>query len=127
MDAFAILEEDGWDRIEDADVLPDPESKAPMNLEDTDDEIDIEDGRATQVPRGLPAPVMPSKEEKARHELTHINYRSWCPHCVFGRRNNSAHRSTSTGNRNLPLLCADYCFLRDIDDPENLTCMVGRM
>ena len=127
MDDSAILEADGWDRIEDADVLPDPESKSPMHLEDTDDEIDIEDGRATQLPRGLPAPAMPSKEEKDRHELTHINYRSWCPHCVFGRRNNTAHRSASSGKRNLPLFCADYCFIRDIDDPENLTCMVGRM
>ena len=85
MDDSAILEADGWDRVEDADVLPDPESKSPMHLEDTDDEIDIEDGRTTQLPRGLPAPAMPSKEEKDRHELTHINYRSWCPHCVFGR------------------------------------------
>ena len=51
---------DGWDNLEDADVLPDPESKAQTNLEDVDDEVDADDGHATQVPRGLPAPVIPS-------------------------------------------------------------------
>ena len=126
MDA-SVHESDGWDNLEDADVLPDPESKAQIDLEDIDDEVDADDGHATQVPRGLPAPVIPSKEEKARHDLTHINYRSWCPHCVFGRRNNTAHRSSSSGQRGIPLFCADYCFVRDVDGPANLTCMVGRL
>ena len=60
--------------------------------DDTDDEeVDVESGVSVQVPRGLPAPPQPSKEEKSRHDLTHTNYRSWCPHCVFGRRNNTPH------------------------------------
>ena len=126
MDDSGIHDAEGWDSLEDADVLTDPESKAAQNLDDTDDEINV-DGGAAQIPRGLPAPAMPSKEEKERHDLTHINYRSWCPHCVFGRRNNSPHRTASAGKRNLPLFCADYCFIRDKDDPENLTCLVGRL
>ena len=48
MDA-SVHESDGWDNLEDADVLPDPESKAQTNLEDVDDEVDADDGHATQV------------------------------------------------------------------------------
>ena len=102
MDDSGILDAEGWDSLEDADVLPDPESKTALNLDDADDEINVH-GDAAQVPRGLPAPAMTSKEEKTRHDLTHINYRSWCPHCVFGRRNNSPHRTASAGKRNIPL------------------------
>ena len=92
-----------------------------------DEEVDLDSGVAVQVPRGLPAPPQPSKEEKARHDLTHINYRSCCPHCVFGRRNNTPHRTSQSGRRNLPLFCADYCFIRDVDDPDNVSCLVGRL
>ena len=96
--------------------------------DDTDDEeVDVESGVSVQVPRGLPAPPQPSKEEKSRHDLTHINYRSWCPHCVFGRRNNTPHRTSHSGRRNIPLFCADYCFIRDVDDPDNVPCLVGRL
>ena len=117
---------EGWDRIEDADVLPEPNVRLP-DVDDKDDETAAEDGSAVQVPVAVPAPPQPSREEVARHNLTHINYRSWCPHCVFGRRNNTAHRSQTSSNRRVPLFCADYCFVRDVEDTENLTCLVGRL
>ena len=116
---------DSWDSLEDADVLVEAGHHVP---DDTDDEeVDVESGVSVQVPRGLPAPPQPSKEEKSRHDLTHINYRSWCPHCVFGRRNNTPHRTSHSGRRNIPLFCADYCFIRDVDDPANVPCLVGRL
>ena len=74
---------DGWDSLEDADVLIDPVAKSEVRLDDADDEVDIDSGDAVQVPRTTVAPLQPSKEEKERHDLTHINYRSWCPHCVL--------------------------------------------
>ena len=46
---------------------------------------------------------------------------------VFGRRNNTPHRTSRSGRRNLPLFCADYCFIRDVDDPDNVSCLVGRL
>ena len=30
-------------------------------------------------------PKLPSAEEVAEHELTHLPYRSWCSHCVRGQ------------------------------------------
>ena len=110
-DSEGIALPDNWDSLEDADVLVDPESKHSMVHDVGDEEVDVDSGVAVQVPRGLPAPPQPSKEEKARHDLTHINYRSWCPHCVFGRRNNTPHRTFQSGRRNIPLFCADDCVL----------------
>ena len=39
---------------------------------------------------GLPArelrqPEEPTEEERRRHELTHLPYRSWCKWCVLGK------------------------------------------
>ena len=36
-------------------------------------------------------PCMPTAEEVKRHYLTHVPYRSWCPHCVKGRGKEMAH------------------------------------
>ena len=36
-------------------------------------------------PKGLPTPVLPTKEEIELHELTHLPYRSWCDVCVRSR------------------------------------------
>ena len=44
------------------------------------------------VVKALPQPNVPSKEEYDRHQLTHIPYRSWCPHCIRGRGKNAAHK-----------------------------------
>ena len=118
--------DEGWEAISEADVLPEPEGKL-SDVDELDDEVDAEDGSSVQVPRAQSAPLQPSKEEVARHNLTHVNYRSWCPHCVTGRRNNAAHRSQSRSSRKVPLFVADYCFVRDVEDSENLTCMVGRL
>ena len=30
-------------------------------------------------------PKLPSKEDVEAHELNHLPYRNWCPHCVKGR------------------------------------------
>ena len=119
-------EDEGWENVVDADVLLDADAGL-ADSEDKDDEVDIDDQAAVQVPVGIPAPPQPSKAEVARHNLTHINYRSWCPHCVFGRRNNTSHRSRQSSHRKVPLFCADYCFVRDVEDPENLTCLVGKL
>ena len=47
--------------------------------EEKDDEVDVDNFEAVQVPSPLPEPPQPSKEEVERHNLTHLNYRSWCP------------------------------------------------
>ena len=62
--------------------------------------------------KALPQPNVPSKEEYDRHQLTHIPYRSWCPHCIRGRGKNAAHQKLDKEiERAVPRLCVDYAFL----------------
>ena len=117
---------EGWDNIEDADVLRDPEATVIGAAEDRE-ETSALDGSSTQMPVGAPEPPQPSKAEVARHNLTHINYRTWCPHCVMARRPAAQHRSNPHSKRNVPLFCADYCFVRDSQDEELATLLVGRL
>ena len=47
-----------------------------------EEEVVAESGECIVLPKGLPTPVLPSKAEVEHHNLTHLPYRSWCPHCV---------------------------------------------
>ena len=49
------------------------------------------EGQAAKVIR---APIRPSQQEVDEHMLTHIPFRSWCPHCVKGKAVNSPHLRT---------------------------------
>ena len=64
----------------------------------------------------------------AHHNLSHFPYRSWCLFCVAGCKPNSHHSSRDVDTtRNLPAFHADYCFVRDKDDPATVTVCVGTM
>ena len=76
--------------------------------------IDAEDGNVTLEARGVPAPRQPTKEEIARHNLTHLPYRAWCPHCLAARRPNSH------------VFVADDCFTRKPEE-SLLTGLVGKL
>ena len=90
----------GWDNIEDADVMRDPEAQVIGHAGDIE-EASAMDESSTQIPVGKPEPAQPTKAEKTRHDLTHITYRNWCPHCLM-RRPSAQHRSQSSAN---PILC----------------------
>ena len=120
-----VDDEEGWDNVGESNVLADPQLGLIGSAE-TDEEVG-DDGRSVQIPLGVPEPPQPSRTEVARHNLTHVNYRSWCPHCVAGRRSNNPHRTRLSNHRKVPLLCADYCYLRDVEDEAPLTAMVGRL
>ena len=44
-------------------------------------EVEAEEGRAA---RGMPSPMVVSKQEKEQHELTHLPFRSRCAQCARG-------------------------------------------
>ena len=90
-------------------------------------ELDSDEPIVAQTPVGKPSPDTPTAEEVALHWLTHIPYRSWCRWCVSGKCRNAAHRQLPEHSREVPLLVADYCFLRDSRDEDVLTCFVGRL
>ena len=87
----------------------------------TDDEDEFLVGRC------IPCPGEPSPEMVARHNLTHLPYQSWCPHCVASRKNNQAHQEGKSAPRSLPLLVLDYCFLGESGSQDQLTVLVGRI
>ena len=103
--------------------MADPASVVQVN---DDEVVDADTGAATQQARGLPAPKQPSADEVARHNLTHLPYRSWCPHCVACRKPNRHHRSQTHQERSVPVFCADYCFVRQPNE-DLLTGLVGRL
>ena len=93
---------EGWNNIEDADLLRDPVAIVTGAAEGKEDTSAI-DRSSTQTPVGAPEPPQPSKAEVARHNLTHINYGTWCPHCVMARRPKAQHTSNPNSKRNVPL------------------------
>ena len=116
----------GWKSPSDCHFPLEPSGVPGGNGFNASDIVDTDEEDAYICPRAMPDPVEPSLEEVARHNLTHLPYRSWCPHCVAARRNNEAHKSGST-DRDLPLLVLDYCYVRESTSPDPLTVLVGRM
>ena len=59
------------------------------------------------------APAKPSKEEVDEHMVTHLPFRSWCPHCVRGKSKGKPHGKATQGNREIPTVALDYTFMYD--------------
>ena len=94
---------------------------------DSDDRIGAEEPVIAQAPVGIPSPSQPTAIEVALHWLTHLPYRSWCKWCVSAKRQNAPHHNLPNHSREVPLLVADYCYVRDARDEDLLTCFVGRL
>jgi hypothetical protein len=62
----------------------------------------------------------------AAHAATHLPYRSWCPDCVQGRRDNVAHRTVGADALEVPEVCFDYAFVRRQGEEECITMLVMR-
>ena len=121
VDKAEELEEE-WADVIDADIACDRNSWSEVD----DEELlcgDCDEQPETFVkPKCFPTPRAPSQREIDEHNLTHANYRSWCPHCVAGRRNNSPHKAMDKSEaRTVPCLHVDYCFLKDDPNEEAQT------
>ena len=57
------------------------------------DEIDLPEEEVRPM-KGLKTPDMPTKAEVARHRVSHLPYRSWCPECVEGFGREWAHKTS---------------------------------
>ena len=108
------------------------ESPVPIcgngDVANPEDESDVgEGGMCIRIGKGYSEPQEPTPEMINRHNLTHLPYRSWCPHCVAARRANAPHKSGSQV-RQKPVFVADYCFISDSKtEGDNLTALVGAM
>ena len=120
--------EQSWDDLRDADVLADDRLVEIFEAEDKGDVVEADDDDDAQMVRGIPPPLEPSLAEIARHNINHFPYRSWCRHCLSGRRPNSHHRSSGPKRaRKTPLFCSGYGFVKDSQDEEMTTLFVGRL
>ena len=82
-------------------------------------------------PRLLTAPNPPSKQERLEHEISHLPYRTWCPHCVRGKAKCHYHKMRENEEeRTVPVVAFDYAFLTKTaeDDvcKDELTVVVGK-
>ena len=73
-------------------------------------EEEPEEARAMTAP---PIPCTPSLKEVLEHRITHLPFRSWCPHCVRGKGRNDRHtRSGQKGiDLGVPKLVSDYFYI----------------
>ena len=93
-----------------------PEEDADLS-EDRDPEMDLEgesmESEEARKPKVASCPREPTKQERMEHEITHLPYRSWCPHCVRGKAKEEAHnRRNSEEDREGRVLSIsmDYCY-----------------
>ena len=105
----AASSSEGWASISDVPIPADISSDMVRIAIDEEGE---DDGGVWQVCQDIPEPIEPTREQRERHNLTHMPYRSWCPHCVAARRTAQAHKlSKDDERRMLPLPIFDYAFV----------------
>ena len=75
--------------------------------------------------RNIGDPRLPTQKEVDEHNLTHVPYRNWCPHCVKGRGKDLDHRRNVDEDHRVKEFSFDYCFPGD-DQGKKITILVGR-
>ena len=73
---------------------------------------DVFVGDEVELPKKVYYDTRPSKEEVELHNLTHLPYRSWCPHCVKGKAKRRHHRRKENNRvSGVPVISVDYMWL----------------
>ena len=108
------VEQHEGDIRDDADDMPEnPRTVKERDGRPGDQEEEEEEVRRARM---MPSPIVVSRQEREEHEVTHLPYRSWCPHCVRGRGRNTPHlvrREAHIGD--VPRVSLDYFFLTEKD------------
>ena len=71
------------------------------------DEIIGSNMEEVQPVKILPAPYTPTEEDVAEHCVDHVQYRSWCEHCVHGFGREEAHVQQADARR-IPVVSVEY-------------------
>ena len=83
------------------------EEEERVGTEDEENQEQEEANKAT-APK---IPIKPSQEEVDSHMLTHLPFRSWCPHCVRGKSKGKPHRKQAGTGKEIPTVALDYMFM----------------
>ena len=70
-------------------------------------------------------PRCPTAHERAEHELTHLQFRSWCRACVAGRLDNKPH-AVIQRDHEIPTVLFDYGFVCKTGDSKTLTLLITK-
>ena len=82
-----------------------------MNPDDVQASEEVGD-EETIPAKALPSPTQPARKEIQEHVLTHLPPRSWCGHCLRGRRTSLPHfRSKTEGEHVVPTVSINYFFM----------------
>ena len=77
---------------------------------------DVEDvfvSEEADMPKRVYFDMRPSQEEVNAHNISHLPYRSWCPHCVRGKARRRNHRKKNRQRRDgVPVISMDYMWLK---------------
>ena len=84
-------------------------------------------GPGARRPQPIRAPPEMTQAQWEEHRLTHLPVCPSCPWCVMAREPNLQHRASREGERKVPMLVADYGYLRDTDDTVLATVLVLRL
>ena len=80
------------------------------------------EGEESRKPNIARRPLTPSKQEVEDHLPLHLEYRSWCPHCVAGKGISDQHRK-NLGEKSEDLgvtISLDYCFMTAEEAEEDM-------
>ena len=82
------------------------------------EELEQQEGHRARSPT---APTAPSEQERQEHMLTHVPFRSWCPHCVRGKAVESPHRRVQAEADEMARVEMDYMYLASDTDESGVT------
>ena len=100
-----------------AEEAPETSAQGEEDVEHADDWegwIDLEDGSEEARLNRMSKPSNPPSAEMIRQrELSHCQYRSWCPVCVQAAANDRPHAARGEGPDDAPEVHSDYAFFRN--------------
>ena len=100
-----------WRRSSAASAGRPPDNDTDSELEQSmAEDFDAGEESGLRTPLKVADPKLPSAEEVEAHNLTHLPYRSWCPHCVRGKGKTMDHRLAGR-EKVMRELHVDYCFM----------------
>ena len=112
--------------LRDAEVDDDMDGfiEEDITVEDKDDPVETKEKplkydpiivptSSSRIPRALNAPIKPSAEDVELHNITHAEYRNWCPICVESKGKEDPHRRGANdkddGDKTgIPIVSLDY-------------------
>ena len=74
--------------------------------------VEVEISEEARRNKGLPHGYKPSQKEIEEHERTHIPFRSWCKHCVFGKGQSHPHYAKDKEEEGMPCISWDYMYMK---------------